>query len=276
MTGPTSVTWSRERIDAVWRDLESPRERPVKLLRARFRKGLDLRSIEPELADDIAALFLLWGALQVKESWLMSSFDRRTWLGEARTLFDDAVRASSSDELRKLARFDRAVVDFLLGLQPRNSSGVMMMSGFILVAGEESIVAHDLDENHFLDDLRRALDGLADLGESGRDLRATIAGLLGLSASSCKVRERIEWLRLAESGTDETIAAASRAMREKLQQHSAWTRRFGRVDASAVNAVVPVDVMPDALLRLPPRASALLERWNELPPPPSEGPYRSN
>jgi len=276
MTAPADMTWSRERIDAVWRDLESPRERPVKLLRARFRKGLDLRTIEPSLADDIAALFLLWGALQVKESWLMSSFDRRTWLGEARTLFDDATRAASSDELRNLARFDRAVVDFLLGLTPRESGGILMMSGFILVVGEQSIVAHDLDENHFIDDLRRAFDGLAELGESGRELHATVAGLLGLCANSCKVHERIAWLRLAESGTDETIAAASREMREQLKQHSAWTRRFGRDDASAADLVLPIDIMPDALLRLPPRASALLERWNELPAPPSDGPYRSN
>jgi hypothetical protein len=259
------MAWTRDRIDDVWRDLEHPRERPVKMLRSRFRKDVDLRGITPDVTDDIAAAFMLWGVLQVAEAWLMPEQDRRRWLGEARSILDDAVRAASTMELRRLAIFDRAVVDFMLGLSPEPGAGMPVLepiAGVLVIGGAPTgPVRHHLSRDHFIDALTSACNSLADSGNDGIMIRTLAAALLGLGSTTSRIRDRIAWLEIAEQAPDPSIAERCREERERLQHGSIWKRWFGHDHASAIAAVLPIDLSLDVLV-LPDRARAIVAKWN--------------
>jgi hypothetical protein len=271
------MAWTRDRIEAVWRDLERPRERPVKMLRSRFRKQVDLGAVSPEVVDDIAAVFVFWGALQVAEAWLMPAHDRRKWLGEARSILDDAVRASSTMELRRLAILDRAVVDFMRGLSPEPGAGMPMIesiAGVLVIGGAAAgPIRHDLSRDHFVDALTSACNSLAESGSDGIAIRTLSAALLGLGSTTSRIRDRIAWLEIAEQSPDASIAERCREERERLLRRSAWKRTFGRDHASAVASLLPVELSLDVLV-LPERARDIVARWSPSTFEVDGSPYR--
>jgi hypothetical protein len=258
----SDVTWTRQRLDEVWAALE----RPLKLLRARFRKGMDLAEVDAALADDIAGLFVFWGVLQLGEAWLMAMPERRQWLNEAHRILEDADRAATGPVMRGLASYNRGVTELFLGLVPEKGLSLAAEVGFY-----KGPIPHDADHDTFTEQLAAAVETLAPFDGGANALRTLAAAMLGLASTTAKASERNEWLAIAERNADPEMVKTCRAERQRLEQLS-WLARRSRAATPVRNAILPISIDLDSTL-LPERARTVLEAWSPAERC-SDAPYR--
>jgi len=273
------VQWTAERVELVWRDLEQPRGNCVKVLRARFRKGLDVSEIPPELTNSIGELFLLWGRLEVATGWLEPESERRGRLLEARSIYEDARRAATTSAVRELAVMGRGLVELLLALAPypgeaHGSLAIHHVEGLIMISDPTPrSIRHGLARDHYVEALCDACATFAAAGERGRRPHTAAAALLGCAGRTLPVRRRLSYLELAREAAD-PVGAAARREHARLSALSWWQRRFGHDhQAPELASLLPVVVALEDF-EITERAHRIVD-GAPLDPDPETSPFRA-